>query len=194
MKQEPKGWEKTRQQVLQRDNHECRFCGVSDEAHRDEHGQGLDVHHVIPRADGGNDSPRNLAALCRSCHRTMETLHAQAIGEHVDNYDRSLEGINQIYRSGWERVKTFDRRLAEFMEEHPTFKNELFIYDENTHADTPPAIESDEWGDIVYDNHPIEIDSEFRFAVAYGAKKMLAQVIGEIDGRTGVPFDVGERR
>jgi hypothetical protein len=124
----------------------------------------------------------------------METLHAQAIGEHVDNYDRSLEGINQIYRSGWERVKTFDRRLAEFMEEHPTFKNELFIYDENTHADTPPAIESDEWGDIVYDNHPIEIDSEFRFAVAYGAKKMLAQVIGEIDGRTGVPFDVGERR
>lgn len=195
MKQEPSGWEAIRQRVLKRDNYECRFCGVSDDAHTEEHEQGLDVHHVIPRRDGGNDTPRNLAALCRSCHRTMETLHAQAVGEHVtDDYHDDLANINRIYRSGWERVDAIDRKLGDFIEKHPTFRNEFFIYDEESREEKT-TIECDAWKDIVYPNGRLEIDSEFAFAVAYGVKKTLAQTFGEVDGRTAVPFDVeGEEK
>lgn len=77
-------WRKVRQAVLERDGYECRFCGMENEDHKEENSAGLDVHHIIPRSDGGNDSMRNLVALCRSCHRTMESLHGQAMGELND--------------------------------------------------------------------------------------------------------------
>ena len=30
---------------------------------------GLEVHHVVPLADGGSNSADNLVTLCRECHR-----------------------------------------------------------------------------------------------------------------------------
>jgi 5-methylcytosine-specific restriction endonuclease McrA len=32
----------------------------------------LAAHHVIPRAEGGPDSPENLETLCASCHARLE--------------------------------------------------------------------------------------------------------------------------
>jgi hypothetical protein len=72
-------WRQVREEVLQRDDRECRFCGKTDTEHKEETGLSLDVHHLIPKADGGKDSMSNLAALCRSCHKTMENLHARAM-------------------------------------------------------------------------------------------------------------------
>ena len=74
-------WRQIREKVLERDGYACRFCGTTNEEHLEETDRGLDVHHIIPQKDGGADTMRNLAALCRSCHRTMESLHGQAMGE-----------------------------------------------------------------------------------------------------------------
>ena len=51
---------RTRFEVLQRDNHTCRYC-------RSTEGQ-LTVDHVTPVALGGTDDPSNLVAACRDCN------------------------------------------------------------------------------------------------------------------------------
>lgn len=34
------------------------------------HSLGIEVHHIVPQADGGEDSEENAAPLCPSCHET----------------------------------------------------------------------------------------------------------------------------
>ena len=49
----------TRREVYRRDGYRCALCDSS---------QGLQVHHAIPRGEGGTDSPQNLITLCSYCH------------------------------------------------------------------------------------------------------------------------------
>ena len=49
----------TRREVYRRDGYRCALCDSS---------QGLQVHHAIPRGEGGTDSPHNLITLCSYCH------------------------------------------------------------------------------------------------------------------------------
>ncbi|MHB1811673.1 MAG: HNH endonuclease [Thermoplasmataceae archaeon] len=60
--------------VLLRDNYTCRICEKSsftsvgsatefEQVHLD-----VQVHHIIPRKDGGRDNFKNLITLCESCH------------------------------------------------------------------------------------------------------------------------------
>ncbi len=68
-------WQTISRAVLLRDDYRCRVCGkgtftqvdsadIYDKVHFD-----LEVHHIVPRKDGGNDSFRNLISLCSECHR-----------------------------------------------------------------------------------------------------------------------------
>ena len=55
--------------ILQNANGKCRLCG-NDAPFSDEFGLPfLEVHHVIPLADGGDDVVSNAVALCPNCHR-----------------------------------------------------------------------------------------------------------------------------
>ena len=56
-----KQWQEARQIVLDRDGHKCVISDGTCEG-------GLDVHHVIPRAQGGPDHPSNLITLCDKHH------------------------------------------------------------------------------------------------------------------------------
>jgi len=38
---------------------ECQRCGSSED---------LEIHHIIPNSEGGEDTRENLAVLCRPCH------------------------------------------------------------------------------------------------------------------------------
>lgn len=53
-----------RYQILERDGFLCRFCGrggrYSDYI--------LEVHHIVWRRYGGQDSPANLMCICCRCH------------------------------------------------------------------------------------------------------------------------------
>jgi 5-methylcytosine-specific restriction enzyme A len=33
-----------------------------------------EVHHVVPKRDGGDDSPENLMCVCRDCHARLDAL------------------------------------------------------------------------------------------------------------------------
>ena len=51
----------TRKRVYRRDHFRCALCDSTD---------GLQVHHVIPRGQGGSNNVRNLITLCWRCHGT----------------------------------------------------------------------------------------------------------------------------
>lgn len=65
-----KAYETIRQEVLARDNHECQFCGSSEN---------IEIHHLDGKGseykvrDMNNDKS-NLIALCHKCHLTLEAL------------------------------------------------------------------------------------------------------------------------
>lgn len=72
-----------RKRVLERDNNQCRICGISCEKHKNKYQQSMNVHHIKPVSEflDENDKIRdeahvmkNLIALCVSCHRTVEHL------------------------------------------------------------------------------------------------------------------------
>lgn len=67
-------WPNISRAVLARDNYECRICGKSSLSQVDSESEfrkihfELEVHHIIPRKDGGSDTFQNLITLCEECH------------------------------------------------------------------------------------------------------------------------------
>lgn len=51
-----------RAKVLWRDRYKCQHCGNSDN---------LRAHHIVPRIQGGTDTPRNGLTLCEDCHNDL---------------------------------------------------------------------------------------------------------------------------
>jgi hypothetical protein len=51
-----------RRAILARDQHRCRVPGCT-------HATFLDIHHVVPRSEGGSNDPGNLIGICSAHHR-----------------------------------------------------------------------------------------------------------------------------
>lgn len=65
----------TREAVHERDRGHCVNCGASDSDSI------LDVHHIVPRGQGGSDRLSNLALLCRQCH---DAAHGEGTAPTVE--------------------------------------------------------------------------------------------------------------
>ena len=59
-------WLTLRNLVLERDMFKCQRCGKTH------HTTILDIHHKVPYAISKDNSPNNLVALCKSCHKKAE--------------------------------------------------------------------------------------------------------------------------
>jgi 5-methylcytosine-specific restriction endonuclease McrA len=55
-------WRKLRLTILDRDHHTCAYCGA----------EATEVDHIQARANGGQDTPDNLVASCRTCNATKQ--------------------------------------------------------------------------------------------------------------------------
>lgn len=53
---------RTVSKILGRMNLPCSRCGWKEGT--------LDIHHIVPKKSGGNNSHSNLSALCPNCHRS----------------------------------------------------------------------------------------------------------------------------
>lgn len=51
-------WQKIRLTILNRDNHQCAYCGR----------EATEVDHIIAIANGGTNEPSNLVAACKPCN------------------------------------------------------------------------------------------------------------------------------
>jgi len=57
---------KYRRYILLRDDYTCQWCLEKYDADY------LEVHHIIPRSQNGNNHPANLVTLCIDCHKNEE--------------------------------------------------------------------------------------------------------------------------
>lgn len=57
-------WKRLRTLCMIRDKNKCQVCGVVSEKN--------EVHHVIPRNEGGQDILDNLICVCKSCHVKLD--------------------------------------------------------------------------------------------------------------------------
>lgn len=53
-----------RKSVMMRDNYICHYCGE----------EGHTVDHIVPRANGGKNTPDNLVCACSSCNKAKGKL------------------------------------------------------------------------------------------------------------------------
>lgn len=67
--------EETKEAVHERDRGQCANCRASGSDVT------LDVHHIVPRGQGGSNRMPNLTLLCRQCH---DAAHEQATAPTVD--------------------------------------------------------------------------------------------------------------
>ena len=68
------GWKNRRAEIRKRDVN-CRSCGKTPE----QNGGTLHVHHLKPYRFGGSNHPKNLVALCDSCHHIIEAVTTSAL-------------------------------------------------------------------------------------------------------------------
>lgn len=69
---------RNRPKVLERDNHKCRRCAMTEDEHIEETGRSLDVHHIDPfdpeEPHEHQNRLQNLITLCRNCHTKLQGL------------------------------------------------------------------------------------------------------------------------
>ncbi len=65
-------WEYYRKKAIKRDFEKCFLCGLSREAHPMIYKQGINVHHVKPRGEGGSNKCKNTITVCKVCHNGIE--------------------------------------------------------------------------------------------------------------------------
>ncbi|MCE6957604.1 HNH endonuclease [Cereibacter sphaeroides] len=71
--------------ILQFAKGKCELCG-KPAPFRSQRGDYLEVHHVVPLAHGGSDTPENCVALCPNCHREIHHAHdKQDLGAKLTN-------------------------------------------------------------------------------------------------------------
>ena len=74
--------------VLRRDHWKCRCCGRRD---------GLHVHHIVYRSQGGLDVMENLIALCHQCH---DKVHNHLTVIHLEGKEpgtvHTVRGANAL--------------------------------------------------------------------------------------------------
>lgn len=57
-------WDRIRQRILKRDEGLCQPCLAEGRT-----SLGVQVDHIVPKAQGGDDSDANLQAICEACHK-----------------------------------------------------------------------------------------------------------------------------
>jgi hypothetical protein len=67
-----------RQQIFERDNHQCVYCGSKSD---------LTLDHVRAKSQGGEYTANNLVASCMTCNRSKATHHWLSWWTAQDHFD-----------------------------------------------------------------------------------------------------------
>lgn len=106
---------RTRFEVFKRDDFTCRYCGRrSPEVI-------LEVDHVVPVCDGGDDDPLNLVTSCWSCNRGKAGVPLNAAMPAEDpserailiaERDRQIQEYNAVLKADRERREEHGQELV----------------------------------------------------------------------------------
>ena len=103
---------RTRFEIFKRDDFQCRYCG------RRSPEVVLEVDHIVPACDGGDDDLMNLATSCWACNRGKAGVPLSSTITGEDPHDRAVLLLEQDRQMReYNAVATRDRmereRLAE---------------------------------------------------------------------------------
>lgn len=85
----PYSWQSIVKLILERDNKQCRICGTLGHhlPWQDKKGMWwrycLDVHHIIPKIQGGSNHPKNLISICQTCHKKIHSFSPGSFKEKI---------------------------------------------------------------------------------------------------------------
>lgn len=89
----PKNWKEIREQILERAENKCEFCGVENHTYRLNPKTGKESYIVLTIAHldhtPENCNLENLRALCQKCHLTYDAKH------HAENAKKTREINNK---------------------------------------------------------------------------------------------------
>lgn len=75
---------RTRFEVFKRDEFTCRYCGRTSPA------VVLEIDHIVPRSEGGDDDPINLTTSCYECNRGKSDIPLNEVITGEDPHDRAI--------------------------------------------------------------------------------------------------------
>lgn len=83
-----------RKMIYRRDGYRCALCDST---------RYLQIHHVIPRGEGGSDYPENLITLCSVCHGQAHGVnvygHPDFDPAHMEQ--ECVEYVSDLYAGDW---------------------------------------------------------------------------------------------
>ncbi|MGN0964433.1 MAG: HNH endonuclease [Dysosmobacter sp.] len=84
-----------RKAIYARDHYRCAICDSA---------RGLQIHHVIPRSQGGSNRPENLITLCMYCHGVIHGTRFPEMPEWMDREELNqvaVEYVADYYAGSW---------------------------------------------------------------------------------------------
>ncbi len=96
-----------RKAIYRRDRYSCALCDSN---------RGLQIHHVMPRAQGGGNQPDNLITVCWRCHAV---LHGTRLPEYPDWMttedleQAAVEYVADYYAGNWWPWDDFFRKTRD---------------------------------------------------------------------------------
>lgn len=83
-----------RRAIYKRDGYRCALCDST---------RYLQIHHHVPRGEGGTDSPHNLITLCSDCHALAHGIDLQDWKDvtQEDIQQGCTEYLADFYAPGW---------------------------------------------------------------------------------------------
>lgn len=98
-----------RKAIYRREGYRCALCDSA---------KYIQIHHIIPRSQGGGNHPHNLIALCSDCHALAHGLDLRGLGEGDGAATRTgtnpdVDGLLDI-----ERDRPVDVAIVEYMSDY----------------------------------------------------------------------------
>lgn len=91
-------WSKVKEEVLVKSKRYCCFC-LSYE------GRDIEVHHIVPKAKGGEDAVDNVIPLCFKCHSEIGSYNP----DHPKGNKYSANELKQIRDENYEKIEHLPR-------------------------------------------------------------------------------------
>lgn len=113
--------------VFKRDNFTCQYCGAHPPA------VVLEVDHIVPVADGGDNDPDNLITACFPCNRGKAAISLDVVPQsladkaaEVAEREEQLRGYNAILEAKRERLEDDVWRVVEHWTGEDSTSNEIY--------------------------------------------------------------------
>ncbi len=83
----------TRKEVYRRDGYRCALCDST---------RYLQIHHCVPRGEGGTNNIQNLICLCADCHGLAHGIDLRGFGATKEDVDQAIvEYLADYYAPDW---------------------------------------------------------------------------------------------